>query len=119
MSRPCGSRPAASPSPAPRSGIPGDQVAIVETIGVAYLLIGAAQVFVAWALWHLKKWAWWLTIVLQGLSVLQALAAMAFTDIRNVDLAILPGLVVSLVILGYFLTKGVRGAFGYGPVFGN
>lgn len=102
-----------------QAAIEADQVTLVEAVGITYLAIGLAQVFVAWALWRLKKWAWLLTVVLQGISVLQALAAMAFTDVKNIDLAILPGLIVSVVILGYFLTKGVRGAFGYGPVFGN
>jgi hypothetical protein len=102
-----------------QAGITADQVTLVEAVGIVYLVIGLAQVFVAWALWGLKRWAWWLTVILQAVSVLQALGAMAFTDVRSIDLAILPGLVVSLVILGYFLTKGVRRSFGYGPVLGE
>ena len=102
-----------------QAGIEADQVTLVEAVGIVYLVIGAAQVFVAWALWRLKKWAWWLTVVLQGISVLQALAAMAFTDVKSIDVAILPGLVISVGILGYFLTRGVRHTFGYGTVLGE
>jgi hypothetical protein len=102
-----------------QAGIEADQVLLVEGVGITYLVIGLAQLCVAWALWRLKRAAWWLTVILQGISVLQALAAMAFTDVRSIDLAMLPGLIVSLAILGYFLTKGVRAGFGYGPVFGE
>jgi uncharacterized membrane protein (DUF2068 family) len=84
----------------------------VAVIGVAFLVLGAGQVFVAWALWRLKRWAWWLTIVLQGISVLEALGAMAFTQVTSVDTAVFTSLAFSLVIIGYFMTKGVRTAFG-------
>jgi len=84
----------------------------VAVIGVAFLVLGAGQAFVAWALWTLKRWAWWLTIVLQGISVLEALAAMAFTDVTNVDAAVFTSLAFSVVVIGYFLTRGVRTAFG-------
>jgi hypothetical protein len=84
----------------------------VAVIGVAFLVLGTGQVFVAWALWNLKRWAWWLTIVLQGISVLEALGAMAFTQVTSVDTAVFTSLAFSLVIIGYFMTKGVRTAFG-------
>jgi uncharacterized membrane protein (DUF2068 family) len=84
----------------------------VAVIGVAFLVLGTGQVFVAWALWNLKRWAWWLTIVLQCISVLEALGAMAFTEVTNVDAAVFTSLAFSLVIIGYFMTKGVRTAFG-------
>ncbi len=84
----------------------------VAVIGIASLILGAGQVFVAWALWNLKRWAWWLTIVLQGISVLEALGAMAFTEVTSVDTAVFTSLAFSVVILGYFMTKGVRTAFG-------
>ena len=84
----------------------------VAVIGVAFLALGTAQAFVAWALWNLKRWAWWLTIVLQGISVLEALAAMAFTEVTNVDAAVFTSLAFSVVVIGYFMTKGVRTAFG-------
>lgn len=92
---------------------------VAEIVGVVYLVIGLGQWVVAWAMWHLKKWAWWLTVILQGISVLQALAAMAFTEVTSVDAAAFGGLILSAGILAYFLTTGVRSAFGYGPVFGQ
>ncbi|MCU0504363.1 MAG: hypothetical protein MUE82_01105 [Chloroflexi bacterium] len=93
-------------------GIDAESASGVAVIGATYLVIGVAQVFVAWALWSLKRWAWWLTIILQGISVLQAVAAMAFTEVTSVDTAAFTSLAFSLVVLGYFLTKGVRTAFG-------
>jgi uncharacterized membrane protein (DUF2068 family) len=84
----------------------------VAAIGIIYVVFGTAQLLVAWALWNLRRWAWWLTIVLQGVNVVQALGAMAFTEVTNVDVAVFTSLAFSLAIIGYFLTKGVRTAFG-------
>ena len=92
--------------------IDAEAARLVAVIGATYLVLGAGQVFVAWALWNLKRWAWWLTIVLQGISVLEALGAMAFTEVTNVDVAVFTSLAFSVVIIGYFMTKGVRTAFG-------
>ena len=89
-----------------------EQLRELVVVGVAYGVLGIAQLVVAWALWALKRWAWWLTIVLQGYSVVQAVAAMAFTEVTSVDTAVFSSLAFSLAVLGYFLTKGVRTAFG-------
>jgi uncharacterized membrane protein (DUF2068 family) len=96
----------------PGTGVDAEATSVVAAIGIAYLVIGVAQVLVAWALWSLKRWAWWLTIVLQGISILQALGAMAFTEVTQVDVAVFVSLAFSVGIVGYFLTKGVRTAFG-------
>jgi hypothetical protein len=37
---------------------------------------------------------------------------MAFTEVPSVDVAVFTSLAFSLVVIGYFLTRGVRAAFG-------
>src|SRR5512137_2611613 len=83
-----------------------DPIAMREVlvVGIATLLVGTGQLVVAWALWTLRRWAWWLTIVMQGISIAEALAAMAFTEVTNVDAAVFTSLAFSVVIAGYFLT---------------
>lgn len=79
------------------------------SIGVFSLIIGGLQLGVAAGLWQLKTWAW-------GLAALAAGANMVFGALNVVNGERIVqeqqiSLVVSLLILVYLLTPGVRGAF--------
>ena len=41
-------------------------------IGMTSVLLGAVDLFVAWGLWKLKRWAFWATLVIAILDILQA-----------------------------------------------
>ncbi len=51
------------------SGFDANAVENAKALGAAGIVVGVAQLVVAWALWTLKGWAWLLTVVLQGINV--------------------------------------------------
>ena len=79
------------------------------SVGVFSLIIGGLQLVVAVGLWQLKAWAWVLAALASGASVVSGVLSV-------VNGARIPqeqqiALVVSLIILVYLITPGVREAF--------
>jgi uncharacterized membrane protein (DUF2068 family) len=93
------------------SGIDTSSVANASAIGVSAVVIGVVQVVVAWSLWTLKGWAWLLAVVLQGINVVVGIASIAMHGMSSMGSAAIGSLVVSAIILAYFMTGGVRAAF--------
>jgi len=79
-------------------------------LGGASLLIGILTLIFAIGLWFLKRWAFWLTIIFQVISLIRH--GLEFNHPNyNTTTAIL-GLVIPVVILLYFLVDAnVRRAF--------
>lgn len=87
---------------------------VVDTIGGilggASLLIGILTLIFAIGLWLLKRWAFWLTIILQVISLIRH--ALEFTHPNYNTVGIVIGLVIPVAILLYFLVDAnVRRAF--------
>jgi hypothetical protein len=76
--------------------------------GIIALILGVLYLIVAWGLWTLQPWAFWTTVVLEVITLINGI--IAFTQ-RNVATGILY-IVLSLVILIYlFADRNVRAAF--------
>ena len=87
---------------------------IVDTIGGILggisLAIGILTLIFAVGLWLLKRWAFWLTIIIQIISLVRH--ALEFTRPHPDTLSIVLGMLIPVVILLYFLLDpNVRRAF--------
>lgn len=78
------------------------------TLGITSFILGILELVLAWGMWTLKKWAFWATIVLEVLAILNGIFAFAG---RNTSGGII-GIVIALIILIYlFADPNVRAAF--------
>ena len=76
----------------------------------ASLLIGVFSLILAIGLWMLKRWAFWLVVILEIISVVRHL--LEFTHPVHNTVSIIIGLLLPVVILLYFfLDRNVRRAF--------
>src|SRR5437899_1784017 len=78
------------------------------TPAVIAVVLGVLELALAWGLWTLQKWAFWATVVLEVLIVLNSLFAFSQRMIPGgvVDL------VIALIVLIYlFADRNVRTAF--------
>jgi hypothetical protein len=93
------------------SGVDTSTVANATGLGIAAIVVGVAQLIVAFGLWTLKGWAWLLAVILQGINVVVGLATLFMHGLTGMGSAAIGSLVVSAIILAYFMTGGVRAAF--------
>ena len=76
--------------------------------GVIALVLGVLQLILAWGLWTLHPWAFWATVILEVLALLNGI--FAFTQ-GNTSAGIV-AIVIALVVLIYlFADRNVRAAF--------
>ena len=74
------------------------------------LVIGLLTLIFAIGLWTLKRWAFWLTIVIEIISVIRHLLEFTQPDYNTISIII--GLILPIVILLYFIfDRDVRRAF--------
>jgi uncharacterized membrane protein (DUF2068 family) len=79
--------------------------------GTVAALIGLLQLFFAWGLWKLKRWAFWATVILEILNIAGLLTS--WMQHYSSFGFFLFSLVIPMIILVYFLADGnVRQAFG-------
>ena len=73
-------------------------------VAVVLLGIGAIGLLAGWGIWRHKRWAWMLTIVLQGFNVLQLLLAVASGGFEGiVSFGIVPA--ATAVLIFYYLSR--------------
>lgn len=76
--------------------------------GVITLILGVLELILAWGLWNLQKWAYWTTVVLEVLALINSIFALSQ---GNVAAGVI-GIVIALIILVYlFADQYVRAAF--------
>ena|SRR5579884_2761267 len=79
-------------------------------LAAAALLIGIFSLIFASGLWRLKRWAFWLTVILEVISIIRHLVE--FTHPVHSTPSIIIGLILPVIILLYFLLdSNVRRAF--------
>lgn len=80
------------------------------TLGGISLVIGILTLIFAIGLWTLKRWAFWLTVIIEVISLVRH--ALEFTHPTTSTVNILLGMVIPVVVLLYFLVdSNVRNAF--------
>jgi uncharacterized membrane protein (DUF2068 family) len=93
--------------------VTGSLKSIALVIGVAWLVVGAAQLAFAYGAWTLKSWGWMLGLVIEGSSILLTfiVGIMAGNLVATLEASIVP-LAVAIIIIAYLLSARVRSAFG-------
>ncbi|HEY0755244.1 MAG TPA: DUF2127 domain-containing protein [Ktedonobacteraceae bacterium] len=77
-------------------------------LGVITVVFGLLEFVIAWGLWNLRTWAFWATVIVETLALLNGI--FTFTQGRATNAII--GIVIPLVILIYmFADRNVRAAF--------
>src|SRR5579862_9667713 len=66
-------------------------------LGAGALLIALVTLFVAWGLWALKPWAFWVTIVVESIAVIHSVVL--FLQSRVSLLSMIGELVIPVIIL--------------------
>jgi hypothetical protein len=91
--------------------IPGSVRGYAILYGTVAALIGLLQLFFAWGLWTLKRWAFWATVMLEILNIAGLLTS--WMQHYSSFGFFLFSLVIPVIILVYFLAdRNVRQAFG-------
>ena len=100
-------------------GLAGQGDEIGQELGSAWFLVaavllgvGAIGLLAGWGIWRRKRWAWMLTLVLQGFNVLQLIMAVASGGFEGiVSFGLIPA-VAALLIFYYLSRPHVVAAFG-------
>lgn len=87
---------------------------IVDTIGVVLggssIVLGLLTLLFAWGLWTLKRWAFWLTVIFEAITLLRY--ALELVQPHASLVSIITPMIIPVVILIYFLADShVRRAF--------
>ena len=79
---------------------------------VVFLGLGLAGFMTARALWRRRRWAWLVTIVLEGITVVQALLTVAERGLAGALALGIGPIVVAILIFAYLTRPEVAAAFG-------
>src|SRR2546429_7857100 len=80
----------------------------VTILGLITLILGVLYLVLAWGLWTLQPWAFWATVVLEVITLINGIIALTQHSVGSGLLNI----VLSLIILIYlFADRNVRAAF--------
>ena len=91
----------------------GAVTAIFVVIGIIFGLFGLLGIGLALGLWRLKRWAWWLEIILVAIAALGSISSISAANTNGTSTSgPIVELLVAVVIFIYLLTPGVRRAFG-------
>ena len=91
--------------------ITGATVSIVAgVLAGVFLVVGLVSLLLAWGLWTLKRWAFWATVIIEIISLLNSV--LAFTQPHANFWSAAVGMIIPIVILVYFFADAnVRAAF--------
>uniref|UniRef100_A0A7C4BAG2 DUF7144 domain-containing protein n=1 Tax=Thermofilum pendens TaxID=2269 RepID=A0A7C4BAG2_THEPE len=89
------------------AGLPSFLSVLVGALGGVFIVMGLIGVVLGWGLWTGKGWAWWITVILQALSLLTGLAGVAMGDPASFI-----GLLIAALILWYMFKPHVKDFFG-------
>ncbi len=84
-------------------------VVFIPPIGVPLIIIGIANLVLAWGLFKGKGWAWIITVILAIISVILSIVSIASGGRTNII-----SLIISAVILYYMYRTEVKSYFGRG-----
>lgn len=77
-------------------------------LGVTTIVMGVLELILAWGLWTLQPWAFWATVILEVLALLNGIFAFTQGSTGGGIVAI----VIALIVLIYlFADRNVRAAF--------
>lgn len=81
-------------------------------LGGISIIVGILTLIFAWGLWTLKRWAFWLTIVIEVISLIRHLLDFVHSNNSTGIVGLVIGIALPVIILLYFLVDPyVRRAF--------
>ena len=81
------------------------------TAAIIAIVIGVLQLVLAWGLWTLQRWAFWATVIIEVLAVINGVLAMTGNSTVGRAPGIF-GIIIALIVLIYlFADRNVRAAF--------
>jgi uncharacterized membrane protein (DUF2068 family) len=84
--------------------------AIAGVLAGVFLVVGLVSLLFAWGLWTLKRWAFWATVIIEIISLINSV--FTFTQPHANFWSAAVGMIIPVVILVYFLADAnVRAAF--------
>ncbi len=75
-------------------------------VGLALIFFAALDFILAWGVWTLHRWAWWLTMIAAVLSSLGSLATLVAGNLTSI-----PSVAINGAIIILLLTPNVRQTF--------
>ena len=82
-------------------------LAVFAPIGIFALIVGVISLLVAWGLWTLQPWAFWVVVIVEVIHLVQAILALARGQNAGIGDVIFP----VIILLYLFLDRNVRAAF--------
>ena len=79
----------------------------VALVGLVLVLFALLDFVLAWGIWALRRWAWWLTMLASVLSLLGSAGTLAGGNLTSIPSVAIDGLTILLL-----LTTSVRRALG-------
>ena len=89
-------------------GIIGGILLLGTIPGVIALILGILELILAWGLWTLQPWAFWATVIIEVITLLDGIFAL----VRGTAGPGIVTIVIALIVLIYlFADRNVRAAF--------
>ncbi len=82
-------------------------VVFIPPIGVPLIIIGIANLVVAWGLLKGKGWAWIVTLIVTGISII-----LNAISIASGNVGAIVGIIINAVIIYYLYRPNVKSYFG-------
>jgi uncharacterized membrane protein (DUF2068 family) len=79
---------------------------VLAVVGLALIFFAALDFILAWGVWTLHRWAWWLTMIAAVLSSLGSLATLVAGNLTSI-----PSVAINGVIIILLLTPNVKQTF--------
>jgi hypothetical protein len=93
------------------AGVGGSSSGMVAVFGILLILLGIAQLALAYGFWTLQSWAWIVGVSVYILDIIVTIASyFLISDTNLVNVAVT--IVINGIILYYLNTPAVRTAFG-------
>lgn len=91
-------------------------VNFLATIGIAFspvmMLLSCLNFAIAYGLWRIKKWAWFLSLILSAFGATSGIVALAFIGISESSLfGGAPMIILDIMVIIMLLSKDVRSVF--------
>ena len=87
----------------------GNMVMVRQVSPWAFLLSGVLALLLAYGLWTLQKWAFWVTVILEAINLVGG--ALALFTAYNPEAVLLSMVIPAVILIYFFADAHVREAF--------
>ncbi len=67
-------------------------------VGLVLILFALLDFVLAWGIWTLRRWAWWLTMITAVLSILGSLGTLVGGNVTSIPVVVMDGLTIVLLL---------------------